>query len=120
LRSEPKERRDARFLAVIGFPHAKDVAIRATRRVTNDNDPSSQHTKTDNSSFAVVPSRVLDFKSRPSEYQFGVFEIETTFGKGGCAFSQVEGECHELLYLQQPALAMGCPRAREVKRNVQS
>jgi hypothetical protein len=35
LRSEPKERREARFFAVIGFSHTNDVAIRATRRVND-------------------------------------------------------------------------------------
>jgi hypothetical protein len=30
-RSDPKERRDAGFFAVIGFPHAEYIANRATR-----------------------------------------------------------------------------------------
>jgi hypothetical protein len=105
LRSEPKERRDARFLAVICFPHTENVAIRATRRVANDDDPSAQHTKTDDSRFAVVPAPVFDLESRPGKNQFGVFEIETTIGKGGCSFPWIESDYHRLLYLQQPKLA---------------
>jgi len=97
LRSEPKERRDTRFLAVICFPHAENVAIRATRRVANDNDPVAQHTETDDSRFAVVPALVFDFEGRSGENQFGVPEIETTIGKGGCSFPWIEGDCHRLL-----------------------
>ena len=73
------------------------MAIRATRRVGNDNDPSAQHTEADNSRFTIVPSLVLDFKGRPGEDYLGVLEIETAFGKGGCSFPWIEGNCHRLL-----------------------
>jgi hypothetical protein len=73
------------------------MAIRATRRVANDNDPSAQHTETDDSRFAVVPSPVLDLKSRPSENQFGVREIEATLSKRGCPFPRIKDDCHRLL-----------------------
>ena len=73
------------------------MAIRATRRVANDNDPSAQHTETDDSRFAVAPSFVLDFESRPGENQLGVFEIEAAFGKGRCSFPRIESDCHRLL-----------------------
>jgi len=41
-RSDFKERRDAGFFAFIGFPHAEDVAIRATPRVAHDSHPAFQ------------------------------------------------------------------------------
>jgi len=97
LRSEPKERRDARFFAVICFPHAEDVAIRATRRVANNYDPSAQDTEADDSCFAVVLPLVLDLKSHPGENQLGVLEFETAFSKGSCPLSGIEGDCHGLL-----------------------
>jgi len=97
LRSDPKEGRDARFLAVICFPHAENVAIRATRRVANDNDPSAQHAETDDSRFAIGPPVVLDLESRTGENQFGVLKIETAVRKSGCSFPWIEGDCHGLL-----------------------
>lgn len=96
-RSEPEERRDARFLAVIGFPHAKDVAIRATRRVANHNDPSVKDTKADDSRFAVIPASVLDFERCAREYKCCVVEVEPTFGKGGCSLPRIECDYHRLL-----------------------
>src|SRR5687768_15341932 len=74
-RSEPKLRRDARFLAVICFPHAKHVAIRATRGVANNDDPATEHAKADDSSLAILPSVVLDFECGPGEDNLGVPEI---------------------------------------------
>lgn len=41
-RSDFKERRNAGLFAFIGFPHTENVAIRATRRVSHDNDPPVQ------------------------------------------------------------------------------
>lgn len=96
-RSEPEERRDARFLAVIGFPHAKDVAIRATRRVANHNDPSVEDTKADDSRFAVVPADILDFERRAGKDNCRILEVQTAFSKGGRPFLRIEGNCHELL-----------------------
>jgi hypothetical protein len=73
------------------------VAIRATRRVANDNDPPAQHTEADDSGFTVIPSLVLNVERRPGENQFGVLEIETAFGKCGCSFPRIKGDRHRLL-----------------------
>jgi hypothetical protein len=73
------------------------VAIRATRRVANDNDPPAQHTEADDSRFAIGPSVVLNLESRTGENKLGVLEIETAFRKGGCSFPWIEGDCHRLL-----------------------
>ena len=97
LRSEPEVRRDARFLAVIGFPHAKDVAIRATRRVAHHNDPSVKDTEADDSGFAIAPARILDLESRAGENKCRILKIESAFSKGNCSFPRIEGDCHWLL-----------------------
>jgi hypothetical protein len=86
-RSEPEERRDARFLAVISFPHAEDVAIRATRCVTHYNDPSVKDTKADDSRLSVTPARILDLESRAGKDNYGILKVETALSKGGCSFS---------------------------------
>jgi hypothetical protein len=73
------------------------VAIRATRRVANHNDPAVEDTKADDSRLAVVPAVILDFKRRTSKNQCRILEVETAFSKGGCPFPRIEGNCHELL-----------------------
>jgi hypothetical protein len=52
------------LFAVIGFPHAEYVAIRATRRVANHDHSSSQQSEADNARLAVVPAVVLDLERR--------------------------------------------------------
>jgi hypothetical protein len=99
-RSEPKERRDARFLAVICFPHAKDVAIRATRGVANHNDPTLEDTEADDSRFAVVLTEILDFERRAGKNKWRIVKVQTALCKGGCSFPRIKGDCHRLLYLQ--------------------
>jgi hypothetical protein len=96
-RSEPEERRDARFLAVIGFPHAKDVAIRATRRVADHYDPTVKDVKTDDSRFAVAPARVLDPERRARKDNCRILEVESTLSEGGCSLSRIECNYHGLL-----------------------
>jgi hypothetical protein len=96
-RSEPEEWRDARFLAVIGFPHAEDVAIRATRRVAHHNDPSVKDTKADDSGFAITPARILDLESRAGENKCRILKIESALSKRGFPFPWIEGDCHRLL-----------------------
>lgn len=53
--SEPKERGDARLLAVIGFPHAEDMAIRATRRVANHYQTLAEEAEADEAPLASTP-----------------------------------------------------------------
>jgi hypothetical protein len=96
-RSEPEERRDARFLAVISFPHAEDVAIRATRRVAHYNDPSMKDTKADDSRFAVIPARIRDLESRAGKDKCRILKVESALSKGGRSFPRIEGDCHTLL-----------------------
>ena len=88
-RSEPKERRDTRLFAVIGFPHAEDVAIRATRRVANDNNTTVEQTEADDAEFTVVSAIVFDLECRSRENQLCVLEIESAFREGSCSLGRV-------------------------------
>ena len=88
-RSEPEERRDTRFLAVIGFPHAKDVAIRATRCVAYDDDATVENAEADDSDFAVVSAGVLDRKRRTCEDNLCVIEVESAVLKSGRSLGRV-------------------------------
>jgi hypothetical protein len=47
------------LFAVIGFPHAEDVAIRATRRVADHNHSIPQHPEADDALFALVLAGVF-------------------------------------------------------------
>ena len=88
-RSEPKERRDTRFLAVIGFPHAEDVTIRATRRVANNDNPTMEQTKADDADFTVASAIVFDLERRSRENELCVLEVESAFRKGGGSLDRV-------------------------------
>jgi len=82
------------------------VAIRATRRVANHNDSSLKHTKANDAPFAVVPTSVLNFECRTREDKRCILKVESAFGKGGGSLMGIEGDCHKLLYLQQPGDAI--------------
>ena len=58
-RSDPKEGGDERLLAVIGFPHAEHMAIRATRCVANHHHPIPEHAEAEDASFSVVLARIV-------------------------------------------------------------
>ncbi len=66
-RSDFKERRDALFLAAIGFPHAKYVASVAPGCVPNDYHPASKQAEADDARFAIVLALVLNFKRGPGK-----------------------------------------------------
>ena len=93
-RSDPKERGDKRLLAVIGFPHAEYMAIRATRGVANDNHSVPEHPKAEDSLFSVVLASVLGLKVRRFKYNLRVFEVELSFGEGPVSFWGVVGDSH--------------------------
>jgi hypothetical protein len=73
------------------------VAIRATRRVANHNDPSVKDAKADDSRFAVIPACVLDFERCAREYKCRILEVESTLSKGGCSLPWIECDYHRLL-----------------------
>jgi hypothetical protein len=78
--SEPKERGDARLLAVIGFPHAEDMAIRATRGVANHYQSLAEEAEADEAPLAVLLANVFDLKIRAGEDHRGIFKIKSALG----------------------------------------
>jgi hypothetical protein len=62
------------------------VAIRATRRVANHNDPTAQCAETNDPRLAIVLALVFDFESRSSEHKFGIVEIQAARGKVAALF----------------------------------
>ena len=98
--SDFKERRDAGFLAVIGFSHAKNMAIRATRGVAHYNEPTFQEAVADDACLAVVPPSVLDLERYARENKGSIGEIQTPFDKRRFALLLIERDPHELLYIQ--------------------
>lgn len=74
--SEPKVRREASLLTIIGLSHAEHVANRATRRVPDDDHTVFEAAVADDSTFAVVPTRVFNLDGRTFKDDQGVFEIE--------------------------------------------
>ena len=115
-RSEPEEWRDTRFLAVIGFPHAEDVAIRATRRVTNNNHPVMEHAEANNPSLTLVHAYILGLEVRSIENTLGILEIQASGRKRLFALLRIVCDCHmvtvstETILCKRPAMLLdaGC------------
>ena len=92
--SEPKVRREARLLTIIGLSHAEHVAIRATRRVPNDYQSVFQTSVADESTFAVVLARVFDLDCRSFKDDHGIFEVETALDKRLLSLGWIVGQAH--------------------------
>ena len=93
-RSEPKDRRDTRLLSVICFPHAEDVAIRATRRVANHHHSVTKHSKADDSLFAVVPTQIFRLERRACEDKGGNLKVKASRLLRFGSLRRVIGDCH--------------------------
>ena len=78
-RSEPKERRDTLLLAVICFPHAEYMAIRATRCVADNNHSIAEHAEANHPLLTVVLPYVFRFEVRAGEYCPCIFKIKASF-----------------------------------------
>jgi hypothetical protein len=63
------------LLTFIGFPHAENVAILATRCVSDDNHPVAQHREADHPPLAKVLAKVFSFEEPPFKDEFGVLEV---------------------------------------------
>lgn len=63
------------MLAVIRFPHAKDVTVRATRGVANHHQAACKQAIADDSDFTVVLARVLDLQRDAAEHQLGILDV---------------------------------------------
>ena len=88
-RSDFKERCDAGLFAFICFPHAEDVAIRATRCVANNDNPTMEQAKADDADLIVVSAIVFDLERRSRENELCVFEVESAFRECGCSLGRV-------------------------------
>jgi len=95
--SDFKEWRDAVLFAFICFPHAEDVAIRATRCVAHDDYPSFQHSVADNTCFAVVFSRIFDLQSDTRKDQCSVRKIQPALRQRFVALGWVKSNPHAVI-----------------------
>jgi len=95
-RSEPKEGRDTRLLAVIGFPHAKDVTIRATRRVAHHNHPIVEHPETDHPNLAVLFATILRLEVRAGKDLKCILEVEAAIEESLFAFLEIVCDAHTI------------------------
>ena len=96
-RSDFKERRDAPLFAVIGFPHAENMAIRATRCISNHHHSTFQLSEANHARFAIVHARVFQFQRDACEDQGGVFKVQPPRKQSFVALGGVEGDFHRLL-----------------------
>lgn len=96
-RSDFKERRDAGFFAAIGFPHAENVAIRATRRIADDDHSALQPAIANHASFAIVFSQVLDLHGHTRKDVLGVGEIQSPIGLCSSALGLIEEDLHSVI-----------------------
>jgi len=62
---EPKVRREAGLLTIVGLSHAEDVANRATRGVADNYQPAFEQAEAEDSAFTVFLARVFDLKREP-------------------------------------------------------
>jgi hypothetical protein len=97
LRSDPKERRETRFFAAIGFPHTDDVTPSVTRRIDDLHKPASQQAETNDSRLSIVFARVLRFGCDSIENLSGIREIEPSLFQRGNSLGRIEGNAHELV-----------------------
>ena len=108
-RSEPKEGCDARLLAVIGFPHAEDVAIRATRRVTHHDHAVREHPEADHPDLAIRLAEVLNLEVRAGKDLKRILEVEPTIGKCFVALPGIVGDAHQVIVATS---TLGCKLIR--------
>jgi hypothetical protein len=113
VRSDFKERRDAGLFAVIGFSHAEDVAICATRRVAHDNHPAFQQAVADDPGFTIVLARVLDLQGDTGKYECSVREVEPAFGQRQVALGRIERDSNMVIVSTITGVAWAAWRTRE-------
>jgi hypothetical protein len=92
--SDFKERCNAGLFAFIGFPHAEYVAIRATRRIANNDHPSCQQAIADDSLFAVLFTGVFELKGNSLEDYLGIREVQPSVPQSSFSLNGVEGNVH--------------------------
>ena len=93
-RSDFKGRRDPDPFAFICSSHTEDMAIRATRRVANDNHSPAEDAKANDALLAVLLSSVFHFERDAREYQFGIIEVKSSFHQRASTLGWIVGDCH--------------------------
>jgi hypothetical protein len=97
LRSDPKDRREARFFAGIGFPHTDDVTPGVTLCIDDLHKPAPQQAKADDSRLSVILTRVLNLSRDAIENLSGVRKIEAPLFKRRRSLGWIAGNAHELV-----------------------
>jgi hypothetical protein len=77
--------------------HAKDVAIRATRRVAYDDHATVEYAEADDPGFTVVSTDVIDLEHWAREDDFRVLEIKPAFLNRSYSLGRIVRDWHKLL-----------------------
>ncbi len=70
------------------------MAPGTTRRIADNNHPALQVPETDDASFAIVLTSILNLQSHPSEYLCGVNEVQPAISEGFGSLRWIEGDSH--------------------------
>jgi hypothetical protein len=92
--SEPKVRREASLLTIIGLPHAEYVANRATRCVPDDDHPTFEVAIADDSRFAVVFAPVFHLDGRSFKHDQGICKVESALSESPLSLCGIVGQSH--------------------------
>ena len=77
------------MLTIVCLSHAEDVAIRATRSISNDHNATLEKSEADYSHLAVFFTIVRDLNGEASENYCGIVKVQSTFGEGLLTFSRI-------------------------------
>jgi hypothetical protein len=88
------------MLTSIGLSHAEDVAIRATRRVADDDQASFELAVAEHPGFAIVLARVFDLHGHTGEDDRGIFKVQASFLQRTGTLVRIVGNAHRLVYIQ--------------------
>ncbi len=70
------------------------MAIRATRRVTDNNHTVTEHAEADESSFAVVLAHIFDLEVGAVEDMLGILEVQASSRKRCFTLYRIVACCH--------------------------
>ena len=93
-KSEPKVRREAGLLTVVGLSHAEDVAHRATRGVADYDEPASEQAKAQDAAFTIVLARIFHLDSEALKDFDSVLEVQSALAQRLVAFGRIVGDAH--------------------------
>jgi len=88
------------LLTIVCLSHAEDVAIRATRGISNDYDATVEKSEADYSHLTVFFTLVWNLNGDALENYCSIFKVQSTFDKGLVTFPWIVKNSHVLLYIQ--------------------